>query len=88
VVSNQWLADLPVYMVAGPQALLACVARDDADDGETIIGIGAVPSTLIGAPPCWIGGIAIWSAFSPGVLVQRVRLKSGTGHHAGRRRVV
>ena len=49
VGSNKNVAGLPVRMVADPPALLARVARDDADDGGPIVDIGAVALALIGA---------------------------------------
>jgi len=54
-----------VCVVAYPQALLARVPRNDADDGGPIVGIGAVPFALIGAPPGRIGGVAMRGAFFP-----------------------
>jgi hypothetical protein len=65
VVGHKGVAGLPVRVVADPPALLARVARDDADDGGTIVGIGAVPFALIGASTRWIGGIAMGRAFFP-----------------------
>ena len=64
-VSNKVVAGLPVRMVADPPALLSCVARDDADDGGTIVGIGTVPFALIGVPAWRIVGVAMRRAFFP-----------------------
>jgi hypothetical protein len=64
-VGNQVVTGVPVRMVADPPALLARVAREDADDGGTIVGISAVPFALIGASTGWIGGIAMRRAFFP-----------------------
>jgi hypothetical protein len=49
IIGNERAAGRPIRMVTDPQALLARVARDDADDGRPIIGIGAMPFALIGA---------------------------------------
>jgi hypothetical protein len=65
VISNQVVAGWPVRMVADPQALLARVARDDADDGGTIVSIGAMPFPLIGAPAWRIVGVAMRRACFP-----------------------
>jgi hypothetical protein len=65
VVSNQVLAGLPVRMVAEPPALLACVARDDTDDGGPSVGRGAVAFALIGASTRWSGGSAMRRACFP-----------------------
>ena len=54
-----------VRVVAHPEALLTRVARNNADDGRPVVGIGAVPPPLIGAPPGRIGGIAVRCAFFP-----------------------
>jgi hypothetical protein len=65
VLRNQGRTGTPIGMVAHPEALLTRVPRDDADDGGPIVGIGAVPSPLIGMPPGRIGGIAMGRAFFP-----------------------
>jgi hypothetical protein len=65
VVGNESVAGLPIRMVTDPQALLARVARDDADNGGTIVRIGAVSLALIGASTGWIGGIAMGRTFFP-----------------------
>jgi hypothetical protein len=65
IVGNEGMAGLPVRVVTDPPALLACVPRDDADDGRPIVGIGAVPFTLIGAPAWGGGGVAMGCAFFP-----------------------
>ena len=49
VFGNEGTASPRVRVVAHPQALLARVARDDADDGGPVVGIGAVAFALIGA---------------------------------------
>src|SRR5919198_758940 len=48
VFSDERTARSRVRVVAPPEALLARVARHDADDGGPIIGIGAVASPVIG----------------------------------------
>jgi hypothetical protein len=87
VVGHEGVAGWPVRMVADPPALLACVARDDADHGGTIVGRGAVPFLLARRR----GGSAgsRWGVlFFPRVLVQLVGLKSGAGHDIGRRGLI
>ena len=65
VFINEAVARPPVRVVAYPKALLACVTRDDADDGRPIVGIGAMASPLIG-PSTWrVAGIAMGRAFFP-----------------------
>jgi hypothetical protein len=55
----------PVRVVAHPEALLTRIARNDADDGWPIVGIGAVAFALIG-PSTWrVTGIAMGRAFFP-----------------------
>jgi hypothetical protein len=54
-----------VRVVAHPQALLARVPRNDANDGGPIVGRGAVALALIGASPRWVTGIAMGRAFFP-----------------------
>jgi hypothetical protein len=77
VVGDQVVAGLPVRMVADPQALRVRVARDDADDGGTSVGRGAVPFALLGAPAWRVGGIATGRACFP--------LRSGTARLPQRR---
>jgi hypothetical protein len=78
VVGHEGVADLPVRMVTDPPALLARVARDDADEGGRCRALGAY----------WrAAGVDRWdrdaACFFPRVLVQLVRLKGCTGHHVG-----
>jgi hypothetical protein len=65
VFIDQATASPPVRVVAHPKALLTRVARNDADDRRSIIGIGAVAFARIGASARWIGGIAMRRAFFP-----------------------
>jgi hypothetical protein len=65
VLRDQPRAGARIGVVTDPPALLARVARDDADDGRPIIGVGAVPFALIGAPPGRIRGISMRCAFFP-----------------------
>src|SRR5688572_22576194 len=88
VVSHQVTAGLPVCMVADPPALLARVARDDADDGRAIVGISAVPLALVGAAPGWIRRVRVRRAFFPlrfGT-VRRPRRPYHASHRSGRSR--
>ena len=65
VFGDEGTARPRVRVVAHPQALLARVARDDADDGGPIVGIGAVAFALIGASTWRVTGIAMGRAFFP-----------------------
>jgi hypothetical protein len=49
VFGDEGTARPRVRVVAHPKALLARVARDDADDGGPIVGVGPVAFALIGA---------------------------------------
>lgn len=46
-------------MVAHPKALLAYAARDEADDGRAIVGMGAMTVALMDASPWRVVGIAV-----------------------------
>jgi hypothetical protein len=85
VFGAQVSAGAHIRMVAAPQARLARLTRDPADDGGTIGGIGAVPLALIGTPAGRIAGGAMGRAFFPRVVGQLVRLTGGTHHHVGGR---
>jgi hypothetical protein len=52
-------------MVADPEALRARLARDQTNDGGTIIGIGAVPPPLVGTLPGRIDRVRMRGAFFP-----------------------
>jgi hypothetical protein len=54
-----------VGAVTHPEPLLACLTRDETDNGRTIIGIGAVPLALIRAPAGRIRGVAMGGTFFP-----------------------
>src|SRR5262249_15632241 len=54
VFGDEGTARPRVRVIARPTALLARVARDDADNRRTIVGIGAVAFALIGAS-AWRG---------------------------------
>jgi hypothetical protein len=56
ILRDQGCAGARVGMVAHPPARLPRLARDDTDDGGPIIGVGAVPLPLVGAPPRRISG--------------------------------
>ena len=88
ILHDQRGAGARVGMVAAPQALLACVPRDDADDRGTVVGIGAVPLALIDASAEGIGRSAMGRAFFPRVLIQFIGLKGRAAHHVGRCAVV
>jgi hypothetical protein len=65
IVGDQVVTGVPVGMVADPPALLARVARNDTDDGGTIVRVGAMSFALIGAPPGWISRVRVRRAFFP-----------------------
>jgi hypothetical protein len=65
VLRHQGHAGRPLSMVAHPEARLACVPRDAADHGWTIVGVGPVPSPLIGPPTRRIIRIKLEGAFFP-----------------------
>ena len=65
VLRDQGRAGTPISMVANPEALLTGVPRDDTDDGWTIIGVGPVPSPLIGPPTRRIIRVRMGRAFFP-----------------------
>ena len=65
VVGDQVRAGLSVRMVTDPPALLSRVPRDNTDDRRPIVRIGAVPLTLIGAPPGRIRRVTVRRAFFP-----------------------
>jgi hypothetical protein len=65
VLRDQRRAGARIGMVADPQALLSRLARDQTDDGGTIIAVGPVPLSLVGATPGRIGGVSMRGAFFP-----------------------
>ena len=65
VLCDQGSTRTRVGMVADPDALLACVPRNDADKGGTIVGVGPVPSPLIGPPTRRIIRVKMGRAFFP-----------------------
>ena len=77
VLRDQLRAGACMGMVAGPPALLPRLARDQTDDGGTIIGVGPVPLSLVGATPGRIGGVSMRGAFFPP--------RCGTAHQLQRR---
>jgi hypothetical protein len=65
ILSNQARAGALIRMVTDPKALLARLARDDADNWGTIVRVGTMPPALIGASTGWIGGVAMGGPFFP-----------------------
>jgi hypothetical protein len=65
ILSNQARAGVLIRTVTDPKALLARLARDNADDGGAVVRVGTMPPALIGAPTGWIGGIAMGCSFFP-----------------------
>jgi hypothetical protein len=64
ILGDQVSARTPVRMVAHPKTLLPRLARDHANDGWAIIGIGAVPLPFISASAGRIAGVAMGRIFS------------------------
>jgi hypothetical protein len=65
IPGDQVSACAPVRVITYPEALLARLARDHANNGGAIIGIRAVPLALIRAPAWWICGVAMGCALFP-----------------------
>jgi hypothetical protein len=65
VLREQVVAGPVGRVVTDPEALLARVPRNDTDDGRTAVGIGAVPSPLIGTSTGRIIGVRMGRAFFP-----------------------
>lgn len=64
-LGNQARAGMLIRMITDPKALLTRLARDDADNGGTIVRVGAVSFALIRTSTGRIGGIAMGRAFFP-----------------------
>jgi hypothetical protein len=81
VFGDERTARQHVRVVAHPEALLTCIAGDNADDGGRSLAYVPCPLRL------WMrrrGGFlgSRWDVLVfPGVLVEFIRLKGGTGHH-------
>jgi hypothetical protein len=65
VLCDQGSTCTRIGMVADPEALLTCVPRYDANNWRTVIGVGPMPSPLIGTPPGRILGVRMGRAFFP-----------------------
>ena len=82
VLRYQCCAGGPISMVANPEALLTGVARDEADDGGTIVGVSPVPSPLIGPPTRRIirvrGGVLVFPRFVVQLVPTHVSLVKGS----------
>jgi hypothetical protein len=65
VFSDEGTARSRIRVVTHPPALLARLARDEADDGGPIVGRGAVALALIGPSPWRVTGIAMGGAVFP-----------------------
>jgi hypothetical protein len=63
VLRDQGRAGVPIGMVPNPEALLARVPRDDTDNRRAIVGVGAMPSPLMGPPTGRISGIEMGAPF-------------------------
>ncbi len=65
VLREQVVAGPCGRVVTDPEALLARVPRDKTDNGRTVVGIGPVPSPLMGTPTGRIIGVRMGRAFFP-----------------------
>jgi len=65
VFSDEATARSSVRVVAYPKALLTRVARNDADDGRPIVGVGTVAFALISTSTWRVPGITVGRAFFP-----------------------
>jgi hypothetical protein len=65
VLRHQGRAGTPIGMVPNPEALLARIPRDETDNRRTIVGVGPMPSPLIGPPTGRIIGVRMRRAFFP-----------------------
>jgi hypothetical protein len=65
ILGDQVSARVPVRMVAHPKTLLPRLARDNTNDGRSIIGIGAVPPPFIGPAARRVAGVAMGRTFFP-----------------------
>jgi hypothetical protein len=65
VVGQARVAGLPMRVGTDPQARRARGARDEADAGRPLLGRGARPLALMGAPAWWSGGGALRGAGFP-----------------------
>jgi hypothetical protein len=77
VVGKASVAGLPIRVGTDPQARRARGARDHADAGRPLLGRGARPLALMGAPAWWSGGGAMRGAVFP--------RRSGPAHPPQRR---
>ena len=82
VLCDQGSTCTRIGMVADPEALLTGVARDEADDGGTIVGVSPVPSPLIGPPTRRIirvrGGVLVFPRFVVQLVPTHVSLEKGS----------
>jgi hypothetical protein len=65
VLCDQGSTRTRIGMVADPEALLTRVPRDETNNGRAVIGVGPMPSPLIGTPPGRILGVRMGRAFFP-----------------------
>jgi hypothetical protein len=63
ILRDQGRAGARVGMVADPQTLLSCLARNHTDDRGPVMGIGPMPFAFIGAPPGRVGGVRVRGPF-------------------------
>jgi hypothetical protein len=88
VLCDQGRTRTRIGMVADPEALLPRVPRDDANNWRTVIGVGPMPSPLMGIPPGRILGVRTGRAFfSPrSGTVRRPQRPCPASHQSGRPR--
>lgn len=72
---EQGMTGRPIGMITDPRPLFAGGAGADTDDGRAIIGIGAMPAALVGAPAGGSSGRRWGVLFFPRILVEFIDLE-------------
>jgi hypothetical protein len=57
------LQSLTISVLDDPQPNASALTPDRADDGRTVIIIGAMPALFVGSTAGWVRGIIVFSAF-------------------------
>jgi hypothetical protein len=73
-------------VIADPETALARVSRDDADEGRTIVGKGALPCPLVSPPSGRLRGVKMGRAFVPrrSGTMRPPRRRCRASHQSGR----
>lgn len=74
----------PISVLTDPEADLAAVATDNADNRGTIALPRPVAARLIGSAAWWVEHLGVFAAVLTGVLVQFVGFGHWVGHWCGR----